>query len=91
MIAKIKNNQSQIPDNKEKAILTIDASRANTAIETIQKICRTDGENLKVTTQITYRRQLRASHLELLKKKNIEQEAKNKKHLLWFKTKVLFF
>ena len=42
LIKHIINNQSQVPNNKETAILTIDSSRPNKAIETVHKICRTD-------------------------------------------------
>ena len=46
-ITQIRNNQSWVPRNNETAILSIDESRANTTIENVQTLCRTDGENLR--------------------------------------------
>ena len=61
-----KRKQPKIASNEELAALTLNANTANIAIHAVQQICRTyDGENLMHNTKMTYRRQLRASHLEL--------------------------
>ena len=68
--------QPKVSSNEELAELTQEASYANALIEAIQEICRTDnGENLLNTTKMTYRRQLRASHLQILERmKTINEE-----------------
>ena len=66
-----KANLPKVSSNEELAELTQEASNANAAMEAIQMICRTDdGENLLNTTKMTYRRQLRASHLQILERMN---------------------
>ena len=66
-----KRKHPKVSSNEELAALMLEANTANTAIQAIQQICRTDdGENLLNTTKMTYRRQLRAAHLELLEKNN---------------------
>jgi hypothetical protein len=75
--------QPMVSTNLELTKLTVEASKANQAIETIQTICRTnDVENLRNTTKMTYRRQLRASHLQLLEKmRNINDEIREKQNV----------
>ena len=59
----------KVSSNRELAELSQEASYANKAIKALQEICKTDdGENLLNTTKMTYRRQLRASHLQILEK-----------------------
>jgi hypothetical protein len=76
-------NRGRVSSNLELAELTVEASKANQTIETIETICRTDdGENLRNTTKMTYRRQLRASHLQLLEKmRNINDEIRRKQNM----------
>ena len=82
-----KAKQPKVSSNEELAELTQEASNANAAMEAIQMICRTDdGENLLNTTKMTYRRQLRASHLQILERmKTINEEitAKQNTQLQW--------
>ena len=77
-----KLKQPRVSNNRELAELSQEASNANNAIEAIQTICRTDdGENLLNTTKMTYRRQLRASHLQMLEKmKEINNEIRMKQN-----------
>ena len=86
-IERTKHTQPKVATKIELANLTIEASIANKAIETIQALCRTDdGENLKINTMITYRRQLRASHLQILENlRNINKEiiSKQNQQLQW--------
>ena len=64
LIDEIKKQYTKIPDRRELAELAVKASKANQAIEELRKITTIDGgENLKNYFHMTYRKQLRASHL----------------------------
>ena len=77
ILQSIKTENPRIPDNKELAELALEAHKANKAIEELRKITTTDGgENLMNYFHMTYRRQLRASHL-----KKIDEMKKNNTRL----------
>ena len=83
ILQSIKSENPRIPDNKELAELSLEAYKANKAIEELRKITIVDGgENLMNYFHMTYRRQLRASHLKKIddmKKNNtrLRNEANN--------------
>ena len=65
ILQSINNENPRIPDNKELAELSLEAYKANKAIEELRKITIVDGgENLMNYFHMTYRKQLRASHLK---------------------------
>ena len=73
---------------KEISIQVIYTDRARKAIDMITNLCRTDKENVKVTTQMTYktRGQLQASHLQITEKLENRQQHKieeQKQQLVW--------
>ena len=77
ILQSIKKENPRIPDNKELAELSIEAYKANQAIEELRKITIVDGgENLMNYFHMTYRKQLRASHL-----KKIDEMKKNNTRL----------
>ena len=83
LLESIKKKNTSIPDRKELAELSIEAYKANQAIEELRKITIVDGgENLMNCFHMTYRKQLRASHLKIIdqmKKNNtrLRNEANN--------------
>ena len=86
-ITEKKKKQPKVAGNEELAALTLEANTANIAIHAVKQIYRTyDGENPLRTSKRTHRRQLRASHLELLEElNNINEElrTRNNNQLEW--------
>ena len=87
ILQSIKTSNPSIPDNKELAELALEAHKANKAIEELRKITTIDGgENLMNYFHMTYRRQLRASHLKKIdemKKNNIMIRNQINNQLQW--------
>ena len=86
-MAQIKNNQSQVPDNEEPEILTIALMQAEQTLQS--KLYRKYAEQMERMYRWQHKWptgnnwELLLELLDNLRKKNIEQEAKNKKHLEW--------
>ena len=87
ILQSIKTENPRIPDNKELAELSIEAHKANKSIEELRRITVTDGgENLMNYFHMTYRRQLRASHLKKIddmKKNNTRIRNETNNRLQW--------
>ena len=50
----ITSKLTRIPENKETAVLTLDANRANTAIQAIHSICWSDDGETKEKNQLQW-------------------------------------